>query len=282
MEQITGAVSYQYQILRYRHDVATGEFANVGLVFFEPARCILSVEIIEKYRRLSEFFGAVSGVALLRMLRDLKADLQKTATLMLQESGSISAHSVTEITNAALPRDDNALFFSEVFTGWHFDVDLAFQELRERLLSRYIEPTVKRHDDAYAWKHVYKQYFDQHGLTEKLVSKSITTPTDTFEFDKACQNGSWHCFQSISFDLADKQRIKDKMYRWAGKIAELRHSDEDLNLYLLSVLPANPELRGLIAQKLNLAGERVTVRLVSEQDASKVVAEVHETLESHS
>lgn len=280
MEQITGAISYQYQILRYRHDVATGEFANVGLVFLEPSRRILSVEVIEKYRRLSEFFGQVPGVALLRMLRDLKSDLQKTAALLLHESGAVPA--ITEITSSALPKDDNALFFSEIFTGWHFDADLAFQELFERLLSRSVEPAAKRHDDAYAWKNVYKRYFDQYGLTEKLVSKSIQTPTDTFEFDKACQNGVWHCFQSISFDLVDEQRIKDKMYRWAGKIAELRHSNEDMNLYLLSVLPANPELRRLITQKLNLIGEHVSVRLVGEHDASKVVAEVHETLESHS
>jgi hypothetical protein len=281
MEQITGAISYQYQILRYRHDVATGEFANVGLVLLDPAQRILLVEMVEKYRRLSEFFGSVPGVALLRTLRDLKQDLQKAAARMKIELDFAQPQSVADITNAVLPKDDNALFFSEVFTGWHFESNLAFQELCERLLLRYLEPSTERHDDAYAWKHIYKQYFDHYGVTDKLVTKTVKTPNDNFEFDKACQNGAWHCFQSLSFDLADESRIKAKMYTWAGKIAELQQTDENLKLYLLSALPEDPSLRQLITQKLTVKGEHISVRLVGEREAPEVVEEVKAVLEEH-
>lgn len=50
-----------------------------------------------------------------------------------------------------------------------------------------------------------------------------------------------------------------------------------MNLYLLRVLPANRDLSGLIAQKPNLIEERVSIRLVSEQDTSKVVAKAHKS-----
>ncbi|MEO6037155.1 MAG: DUF3037 domain-containing protein [Saprospiraceae bacterium] len=281
MEQAPGIISYQYQILRYRHDVATGEFANVGLVFFEPAGQVLRVEVVDKYRRLSEFFGAISGTALLRTLRNLKQNLQKMAEEMRYELNRTQPHSVTDVTNAVLPKDDNALFFSEVFSGWHFEATLAFEELRERILLRYLETTVERHDDNYAWKHIYKEYFDRYGITEKLRPQVVKTPNDKFEFDKTCQNGALHCFQSLSFDLSDESRIKDKMYRWVGKIAELRQSTEPLNIYLLSALPPKPALQDLLEQKLNIAIGNVSIRLVKESEAAEVVTEVKSKLEAH-
>ncbi len=47
MKQVTGAISYYYQILRYWSDLATGKFANVGLVFFEPTNRVLRVEVVD-------------------------------------------------------------------------------------------------------------------------------------------------------------------------------------------------------------------------------------------
>ena len=142
MEQITGAISYQYQILRYRHDVATGEFADIGLVFYEPVGKTLLVETVKDYHRLSMFFGSVPGADLLRLLGNIKTDLKKTAARSQQDSNHTDVKSITDMTASVLPDDDNALFFSEVFTGWHFDAESAFQDLHERLLLSYTEKAV--------------------------------------------------------------------------------------------------------------------------------------------
>lgn len=281
MEQAAQSVAYEYQILRYRHDVATGEFANVGLVYFDPAARVLKVEVVDKYRRLSEFFGQVQGTALLRTLRGIKYELQKTAERLQNELDFARPAAVADITRAVLPPDDNALFFSETFRGWHFEHDLAFAELFDRILRRYLDPSTERHDDAYAWKSIYKQHFDRLGITPRLEAAQVKTPLDTFDFDKTCRNGVLHCLQSLSFDLADDARVKDKIYRWAGKIDELAQANEPIKLYLLAATPQDAQLLTLLEQKLNGQHGQIEARVVHENQADGVAREIFAALEAH-
>lgn len=138
MEKIDG-VNYEYQLLRYRHDLATGEFVNVGLVYFDPQTRFLRARMTERYRRLSDFFGNVSGVFLLRGLRTLETDFKKMTERLEKEANFNTFRSVEQLTTAIMPPDDNTLFFSLPVKGWHLDHNTSFEQLYERLIARYTD-----------------------------------------------------------------------------------------------------------------------------------------------
>lgn len=277
MQQINW-ISYQYQILRYRHDHLTGEFANLGLVYFDGKSDELHWCFEDKkYGRLSQFFGdTVQGGFILATLKQMNKRLNK-----MRESGLQRFENVEALTTSLLPPDDNGLYFSESWQGRHFEHKLAFDELYTRIIGQYQEESIKRQDDAYAWKNVYKQYFDRYNLTSKLHKHQIKTNTDTFDFKHTCKNGVWHCIQPLSFALKNDGSVKDKIYKWDGFARELLTAKEPMKVYLLSIFPDNQELTELLQKKLNVQDENVEIRVVGEQEANAIALELKEALEIH-
>ena len=146
MDKITGTIKYEYQILRYRHDVVSGEFVNIGIVFFDAEKGFLCARITEKHERISHFFGSVSSAFLLAATQQIERALNDIGGEIAQ-SPNPSFKSVKEITTSILPPNDNSLFFSTVFSGWHFDHQKAFDETFERLIGRYTGETVKAYNE---------------------------------------------------------------------------------------------------------------------------------------
>jgi Protein of unknown function (DUF3037) len=281
MDKNTG-VNYEYQLLRYRHDLASGEFVNVGLVYFDPQTRFLCTRMTERYGRLSDFFGNVSGVFLLRGLKTMQKEFSYIKTRLEKELDFNQFQTVAALTTSVLPKDDNTLFFSETFKGFHFNHEKSFDTLYDRLIGQYSEEaTEQRHDDNYAWKKVYKHFFDVNNITPQLKDHNVVTATDVIEFEHAAKNGVWHCFQPISFDLKKKGDIKEKIYRWAGIIGELQTAEEPLHVYLLSLLPDDPQLQHIIEQKLTLNQPNLTVQLIKEEDALAMITSLKPLLTEH-
>jgi hypothetical protein len=72
-------------------------------------------------------------------------------------------------------------------------------------------------------------------LADRLQPKTIASPFDRVEFDHAWKNGKWHCFQPLSFDLANEETIREKARRWAGQMLALKEATEPFKLYFLWV-----------------------------------------------
>lgn len=278
MEQINW-LNYQYQLLRYEHDAVTGEFANLGMIYFDPASQTLLWRFEDKkYARLSHFFGDnVQGSLVLSVLRQLNNKLRKISEEGLQGYGQLDA-----LTRSILTPDDNGWYFSQVWSGRHFDHRLNFDELYERIIGRYQEESSRRQDDAYAWKNVYKKYFDRYNLTTKLHKHRVETDVDKFDFQHSCKNGVWHCLQSLSFALKNEGAIKDKIYKWDGFARELTTAREPMKVYLLSILPDNPDLIDLLKAKLNVQRNNVEIRVIAEEEAEAIARELKEALTPHS
>lgn len=140
MDKINGAINYQYQILRYRHDAVSGEFVNIGIVFFDMDNCLLYARITEKQERIIQFFGSVSKAFLLNTTKHIENEFNRIAKHVViekYEKGNALYKSITEITSSVLPINDNGLFFSDVFKGWHFDAQKAFDDTYYRLVGKY-------------------------------------------------------------------------------------------------------------------------------------------------
>lgn len=269
-------VNYQYQLLRYEHDLVAGEFVNLGMVYFDAETGTLLWRFEDKkYGRLSHFFGdKVQGNLILSVLKYMNTALQK-----IKNEGLNRFQSIEALTNTILPPDDNGWYFSQHWQGRHFEHALNFEELYNRIIGQYQEESVKRQDDAYAWKNVYKQYFDRYNLTPKLQKHQVKTNTDTFDFQHTCKNGVWHCIQSLSFALKNEGVIKDKIYKWDGFARELLTAKEPMKVYLLSIFPDKPELVDLLKKKLNVQDSNVEIRVVGETEANAIALELKDALE---
>ena len=116
----------------------------------------------------------------------------------------------------------------------------------------------------------YKKYFDEYGITAKLTEHEVETKYDSFQFDKAWKNEIWHCYLPVSFDLQNVENIRSKVYKWAGKLAELATAREFIDVTLLTSIPKRHlEWSGFIQEKLTLNSTEITVKLVSEVEAEK-------------
>jgi len=276
-------IKYQYQILRYIHDQFTGEFGNVGIVLYVPETNFLRCKVVNRYARLSDFFGDINGQFLVSGIKHFEASINKIGENVV---GFIHDRNLKEelssITSTVLPKDDSALQLTDIFFGLDLDPEIALADLFERVIEKYnSDGQAIHHTDYYAWSKVYKTHFDKYGITRKLKKHTVATSKDTIDFDKAWKNGVWNCYQALSFDLKSEDAIKGKVYKWSGIIKALETSQERLHLYFLTTSPhEHGDLTAFIKDTLTLKDDNLAVEIVEEDRAEAFVAKVRKDMEA--
>lgn len=276
-------IKYQYQVLRYVHDQFAGEFANIGVVMYSPDQNVLSCKVINRYSRLSEFFIDINGNFLLQSLRQFEKQvglIGKNVNAFVDEKKF--PKQITAITEYLLPKDDSSLILTDIVHGLDIDTTKALDDLFVRIIDKYNSETAgEKNTDAYAWKKVYKNYFDKYGLTDKLKKHTVQTKKDSIPFDKAWKNGVWNCYQSLSLDLKKDDTIKNKVYKWSGIVRELETANEPLNVYFLTTSPKeeHAKLQTFIEDKLSLESDMLKVTIVVESEAEEFAAKVRKEME---
>lgn len=273
---------YQYQIVRYIHDRVTSEFVNVGIVVFAKKEGFLHSKFISKYSRISNFFSDINGSQIISTLKNFEKEVDRYSNEL--KGLFFDPSSIEEITQKILPKDDSALECSEVFLGIDINLDSALNGLYNRQIRKYIVDTEKDvKTDGEVWKNFYKEYFDKYNITKRLTTHLVKTKNDVIEFDKAWKNGSWHCYQTLSFDLKKTESIKNKVYKWSGIVNELENSKELLHLYLLTEESSkHQDLNKFIKDTFkNRSNDLVKISVIKQQDADKFAKKVLAELESH-
>ena len=275
--------TYQYQIIRYTHDVLTEEFVNVGVVVFEPKTGYLKSKFINKFGRITQFYAEVNGHGILSALKAFESEIKRIAN-QLHELFRNDFEYIYQITNEILPKDDSALQCTEMSFGLDVNLEIALEDLFERFVDKYNQENLSETlDDKAVWKEVYKQYFDKYGVTSHLKHHTIQTQNDIFEFDKAWKNGVWNCYQSLSLDFKSNSVIKDKVYKWVGKLNELETAKEQMNIYFLTVSPDKSDLQRFIKDTLSKRDfhDYLSVSVIDESEADSFVDNVRKEIVNH-
>jgi hypothetical protein len=274
---------YQFQVVRYIHDRITGEFVNVGIVLYMPESQFLKSKFINKFSRLSHFFVDLNGHSLLNALRQFDKEINIISKRLSRNDLFERFSSIEEITNSILTKDDSALECCTMNSGIDLDEQSALDDLFERLINKYNHDSDKdSHDDKYVWRKVYKKYFDENGITNKLKEHTVHTVHDVIQFDKAWKNGVWNCYQTLSFDLKRTDSIKSKVYKWSGILSELENSSETLHLYFLTVSPnRNRTIKKFIEDTLNRQSKKIQVSIITEKQAESFAVSVKKEIEAH-
>ena len=273
---------YQYQIIRYVHDQFTGEFVNLGIVVYSPENLFLDTIVSNKYARIKAMFPSANGNFIISILKKFESAINSFSKQLAEQRNQVE--SLAHITNAILPNDDSAILLTDVKYALDINMEIALKDLYAQLVEKYMhnESTVKTLSDNDVWNKEYKSYFDKYKITDRLSNHIVQTKNDNFSFKKSWKNEIWHCYEPISFDLINEESVKDKVYRWAGKLREIEKTNERIHITFLTKLSANhKKLNSLIKESFHQESKNVDVDLVLESDAEKIALKISKEMYAH-
>lgn len=270
---------FEYQILRYVHDKFTSEFANVALLGYLPNEKEVRILILSKYRRISEFFPDSKGSQIIRTLKNINQLVNRWNDRLALQIDLSNTTNIETISKTILPKDDSALQFSNVYYGVTTDLEKTMEDLFQKLVTKYEAFSEKKsRTDEDAKKIVYRTYFNEYGINQRLTKSKLKTKSDEFSF-QGWQNGTWNFYKPISFDLLEKESIKDKIYKWAGIADELKTAKDGFNLYLLTLKTDNPKLNKLLHEKVEFQSNSHQLKIILEDEFENFARETKSQIE---
>jgi hypothetical protein len=276
----TTKTAYTYAMLRYRHDSLAGEFANVGIVLHAPASGFLDAKMRHTVGRLSKMFPDLNADALKGSVRSIERAIKRLAT---PQAGDLFARwkDAGAFARAVLPEDDSSFIWGPLGSGLTNNPAEVLDKLYHRFVARYDEQQRQHRDDAAIWKPV-RDRLAERKLADRLQAKTITSPLDHVQFEHAWKNGTWHCYQPISFDLANEENIRDKARRWAGHMLALTGASEAFRTYFFVGLPSDQNLRSAYEAALNILklspGEP---QIIDETHIEDLVHQIEDEITAH-
>ena len=140
---MTEKQAYSYTVLRYVHDVVSGEALNVGVVMHAPAASFLKVRTRKTVGRLKQAFPDLDPAAFADVMQAVDRGFsaiakQANEMSLLDARTDARAHALQ-----VLPDDDSALQWSPTGTGLTADPARTLERLYERYVARYDSTTAK-------------------------------------------------------------------------------------------------------------------------------------------
>ena len=281
---MTARAPYSYSVLRYIHDISTGEFVNVGVVMLSPDDRRIRFQFRKSMGRIGELFPDLSYAPFRTIIRGVtkRFDAVKDA---YESAIQYDSHkkSLKEILLSVLPKDDSGLQWSEISTGLSADADATFARLYDRYAGKYDRAKVKqgRTDDD-VWRSFKKQLEARH-LLPFFEEKTIRGRNDDVKFDLAWKNSVWHCVEPVSFDLPAADSIKAKAQRCVGEIVGVSDAPERFKVYLLVAKPSSPELLDAFNRAVGILGNisNVPTEIFFEEDEGRLLDSLGEQIKAH-
>jgi hypothetical protein len=230
---------YQAIVVRYVHDVLTGEFVNVGLVVLCPARQFVACRFLDSWTHVTATFPTADPVSLRRIATAFERACDAAQVTVRSELPFEHMDDVVRLVRGVMPFDDSAIQFSDVIGGITADPAATLCELFGRLVGRYAEsaPRMAR-DDKDIWQKLVEKFPDR-SYVRRLERRVIRGPHLTLDLTHAWKNGMWHAVEPVSFDLVETRAILDKATKWTGRILTVRPREQDTNVILVVGMPSS-------------------------------------------
>lgn len=277
---MSGLTDYTYTVLRYVHDIATGEFVNVGVVLYAPRIPYLQAEMRSTYGRLARVFPDLDGDAFKRAMFHVERSVANTAKRL---SAAPHDKDVTalELATCTLVSDDSSLQWSPVGSGRTKDPAKELERLFAKFVMQYDRTRPNSRSDEEVWKS-FSRALANRQILEKLEQKEIVSDVDRMTFRHAWKNSHWHCFEPVSFDFAEGERIHKKATRWAGQMLALANAPERFKIYLLVGEPTRVDMQSHYHRALRIL-ETIPVasEIVQESQADALAGRMADEIKAH-
>ncbi len=272
-------IAYSFVVLRYMHDVVTGEFVNIGVALYAPGAKYIGGLCNTRYGRLGKMFGEgeIVGNYFRGLMRYVEARFEELGDKLRNELPLDGIPSdILQIAKGILPLDDSSLQWSEAGGGQTENPVKTLKDLFVRMVERYeVRAQRPSREDGDVWR-VFRKEFETQHVISRLHPKRITAPDDDYEFEHAWKNQRWHMYEPISFDLLEAESIKNKANRWLGRMINLSDAPEKFKLHLLLGEPSIEKLRPAYTKAENILHKMpcdpVFVREREAEDFSRTLA----------
>ena len=280
---MTEKQAYSYTVLRYVHDVVSGEALNVGVVMHAPKAELLKVRTRKTIGRLKRAFPDLDRRAFVMSMRAVDRGFaaiakQATKATLFDEDADARCHALK-----VLPSDDSALQWSPVGTGLTANPAKTFERLYTRYVARYDPKADKRRTDEEIWRPV-RDKLTERGIDVPFETKAVVGTQDQIEFERAWKNGQWHAYEALSLDLADAEGIRGKARRWLGHLTAVHDgASEQIELHFLLGRPKDTSLMDAYERAKAILGKvPFNAEVVDENDIDDLVASIESEFHTHS
>lgn len=273
---------YSFVVLRYVHDIMTGEFVNVGLILHVPSYGVLKWRTRKTIGRIKSVFPDLDREAFVSAMNSVERGLRSAAKDIAKEALFHQKGVVSTYAKSVVPNDDSSLQWSPLSSGVTNDPQKTFERLYERFVGRYDVNAKAKKTDEDVWRPV-RTLLAERNVGISLEKKVVSGRTDSIEFKHAWKNGSWHAYEPLSLDLADAEGIKDKVRRWRGHLAAVADdATEPLKLHFLVGAPENHQLLPAYKNALEiLRGSPFQPEIFEEAQATALVDEIENEFREH-
>ncbi len=280
---MSNKTAYTYTVLRYVHDIATGEFLNVGVALLAPEQRYVSALCRTTVSRLKPVFPSLDGESFRAAMKHVTHEFERFQKELAEELPlNPTAAGVMGFAHAVLGADDSSLQWSPMGSGLTADPGLTLEQLYERFVTAHETPSpVHRRQDEDVWKR-FSLELQQRQVLRHFVKKTIAVDDDEIEFKHAWKNGVWHCLAPVSFDLASAESIREKAHKWLGQLTSVSKAREDFKLYFLVGEPTQAELRPAFESALSILGKSsIEQEVVPETKASELSEQLAAEVRAH-
>lgn len=275
---------YSFTVLRYIHDIVTGEFVNIGVVLYAPKARFLSAICTSRYGRLSRMFCEVNGEHFKQVVRYIQATLEEEGVRLISELPfDEMPKSVTEFVARVLPVDDSSLQFSPEGFGLTENPQVTLEQLYTRHVERYYEkPERQSRSDEDVWK-LFKKPLEEKRILGNLMPHQIVGNNYEYEFKYCWKNELWRMHEPVSFDLMEASSITDKANAWLGRITSLVDGGESFKLNIMLGSPQDDKLKSAFAKAQNILNRMPCDHdFIKEDEAENFAKSLKQELDSHS
>lgn len=275
--------NYTFTVLRYVHDISTGEFANVGVALYAPEVKYLGAICTPHYGRISRIFLDIDAEHFRSLMRFIQARFEEHAEKLDGVLPFIETpRNVFEIARGILPVDDSSLQWSEPGGGLTEDPSATLEFLYDRMVQRYEhKEKLPSREDEEIWKPFKRELETKHVLVY-LRPKRIVGKDYDYEFEHARENKIWHLYEPLSFDLLKADSILDKANRWLGRGVNLKDSPEKFKVYMLLGEPRDGKLKSAFLKAQNILNKMpVKKEFISEHEAADFSRELANEIGKH-
>lgn len=226
------------------HDPIREEFVNVGILFYVPELNLIKFSSRDNTSLLKNVFPDIKLNHLRHYLKSLEDSFNHLAKqLKARENGfQFDSWDIKKIATQVLPVDASSTQWGKSGSGITDDYKKTFDYLNERFVQQKLsKKTSHTRTDEKVWGKFSKELSNQ-----KLLDYFIPRVIEIGEFEEmykhTYKNGKIHCLKPISFDMADKDEIKDKCFKETGKIDLAQTHGADVVFYCLLGKPQNANL----------------------------------------
>src|SRR5712664_4925422 len=106
-------IAYTYVTLRYVHDIATGEFINVGIALFAPSVKFVGARCLSRSTRLTSLYPKIDQRYFASILSHVQAQIEIVNRQLQSDPKTVKAKSIEDIASSVFPKDDSSLRWGE-------------------------------------------------------------------------------------------------------------------------------------------------------------------------